>query len=145
MTMGIMSYRSWPLWLQEEEDTDSRITQIKDRKMQEIGKNFAGWLHTVREPSRYFDERIPRMRFAESDMQFFMTSSYFSWPKRVFHRKQYDLVYVNVGDGEWHNACKNWTLATNSFKRLVDELNLKILIIGRSPPAELEGEIDWIE
>ena len=145
MTMGIMSYRSWPLWLQEEEDTDSRIAQTTERRMQEIIKNFAGWLHTVRDPSAYLGDKVPRMRYAESDMQFPMTMNYFKWSNRMLLKKNYDLVYVNVGDGEWHNACKNWTLATNSFRRLIDELDLKILIIGRSPPAEMDANIDWIE
>lgn len=102
MPVGIMSYRSWPLYLEEEAKSDSRIASIKTPYMKEIMKTFTGWLHCAQDADRYLGTDLPRILYAESDLQYTMTNSYFPWQKRSLYKKEYDLVYVNVGEGDWH-------------------------------------------
>ncbi len=40
--------------------------------------------------------------------------------------KEWDLFYSNQG-GEWNDYARNWTLAKACFKRLITELNIKVL------------------
>lgn len=40
--------------------------------------------------------------------------------------KEYDIFYSCQG-GEWNDYARNWTLAKASFKRLITELNIKVL------------------
>ena len=58
--------------------------------------------------------------------------------------KPYDLGFVNVGESEWHQQTKNWTLAAKIFDKLVTAMpDIKILIMGRKPPDHLADRIDW--
>lgn len=79
MPVGIMSYRSWPLLLEEEAMYDSRIASMQEPYMKEVLKTFTGWLHTVQDPDRYLGTDLPRIMFVESDLQYTMTNSYFPW------------------------------------------------------------------
>lgn len=41
--------------------------------------------------------------------------------------KEYDLFYSNQG-GDWNDYARNWTLAKASFKRLITELGIKVVL-----------------
>eukprot|EP00347_Sterkiella_histriomuscorum_P005439 403356617 len=141
MPVGIMSYRSWPKYMDEEAYTDLRIENINQELYDLVGE-FAGWLHCARNPSDYLGNFQPRINFAESDLSWDVIQAWYPGEEvdQEF-KKEFDLVYVNLGDSDWHNATKNWPLALESFYELTKELDLKILIIGRDPPEDLRMNI----
>lgn len=52
---------------------------MKDPHSKEILKTLTGWLHTVRDPDLYLGRDLPRIMYAESDLQYTMTNSFFPW------------------------------------------------------------------
>jgi hypothetical protein len=69
-----------------------------------------------------------------------MTKAFYNWENRT-HHKDYDLVFVNPGELEWHNATKNWPLALECFPKLIDALGLRIFVLGREPPEYLKDKV----
>ena len=142
MPLGIMSYRHWPEVVEEELRTDTRIMEMKEHQYDLI-KLYAGWLHCHKDPDSVRGlANLPRLNFAESDLQWSMTKAFYKYNEKVKLSIEWDLVYVNLDYSEWHNSTKGYPLAFECFTRLVDELNLKILIIGRNASGTyLDGKI----
>ena len=108
-------------------------------------KTFVGWLHCANNTYDYFGHTKPhRLLFSESDIQWTMVKYFYKWDNRTFN-KEYDLVFVNPGELQWHNDTKNWPLAIECFPKLIDELGLRIFILGRAPPDYLKEKVTWIE
>ena len=55
-------------------------------------------------------------------MDFFIGGSLQPWGLP----KEYDIFYSCQG-GEWNDFARNWTLAKDSFKRLIAELGVKVI------------------
>jgi hypothetical protein len=36
-----------------------------------------------------------------------------------YKNKKYDIMFINLGESDWHNATKNWTLALACLEELV--------------------------
>lgn len=143
MPMGVMSFRSWPRRIPEE--LDDYTMEAIDTGMHDIIKTFTGWLHCANDTYIYFNHTlIPRLLFSESDIQWRVAHNHYNWNMRTHHR-EFDLVFVNPGWEKWHNDTKNFPLACLCFPRLIDELGLKIMILGREPPDYLRGKIKWIK
>lgn len=143
MVMGVQSYRSWPIFNQWEHDTDSRIASL-DRPMKEIMKDFAGWLHNQPNPAPHFHGMLPRINYAESDLQWSMTKHFF--PKNAtWEVKDVDVCFVNVGNSSWHTDTKNYSLAMDAFDLLIRDTNYKLMMIGRQPPEHMLGIVDYVE
>lgn len=135
MPVGIQSFRSYPYKDDWEMKHDSRIMQMNDPYWQDILKNYCGWLHTVRNPDYIVGQKVPRILFSESDLQWLQIEAHFKGDR---NNKVYDIGFVNVGETEWHQHTKNWTLAAKIFDKLVEEIpEIKILIMGRKPPEHL--------
>jgi hypothetical protein len=52
--------------------------------------------------------------------------------------KEYDLFYSNQG-GDWNDFARNWTLAKASFKRLITELGIKVVLWQSAPLTRVRG------
>lgn len=72
-----------------------------------------------------------------------MTRYFYKWENRTFN-KDYDLVFVNPGDSDWHNDTKNWPLALECFPKLIDELGLRVFVLGREPPDYLIDKVSYV-
>ncbi|CDW78246.1 UNKNOWN [Stylonychia lemnae] len=140
MIIGIQSYRSFPIFNQWEHDTDSRIA-ANDREFQEIMKYFSGWLHNMREPAKHLPVYIPRMLFAESDLQLFMTESHYPDGTDI-ENKKYDVMFMNAGNTSWHSDVKNWTLAVDCFREIIAKTDMNIQLVGREAPEDLKDRIN---
>lgn len=106
---------------------DDRHTTPGDRTIHEA---VDGYLHCFRNPDSVLPPGVPRILLSESD---------FHDPNRRDGGgslvpwglpKEYDLFYSCQG-GDWNDYARNWTLAKASIKRLVAELNVKVVIMGR--------------
>ena len=89
-----------------------------------------GWCHCFREPNKYIKNNLPIELISESDF----TNYNDIIPKKI--KKKYDFIAIqpkdnnNCKDG-WYSYYKNWKLCKKITKILVDELDLKGIIIGR--------------
>jgi glycosyltransferase involved in cell wall biosynthesis len=110
------------------------------------------WCHCFRDPDRYIPPGPPR---------FLMSSgSDFIDPEHVGRLaecqpspvKRWDVIYCCLPN--WFNEMqKNWELARSCIARLVTELNLHVLLIGRlgaadvprHPNIELRPQVSWTE
>ncbi|CAL5220174.1 g2142 [Coccomyxa viridis] len=99
-----------------------------------------GYLHCFRQPDAFLPPGVPRMLLSESD---------FHDPDRRDGGgslqpwglpKEYDIFYSCQG-GEWNDFARNWTLAKDSFKRLVTKLGIKVIIMGRDLTKEEDNDL----
>jgi hypothetical protein len=60
--------------------------------------------------------------------------------------KIYDIIYNAGSSFDFHSYHKNWPLAKKSFEALLNKMDLRILVVGRTPSEKdnLESEnIDY--
>lgn len=89
-----------------------------------------GWCHCFRKPEEYIKNNIPTVLISESD--FIDTNGIV--PKNL--TKKYDFITIQPKDNKeckdgWKSYYKNWSLCKKLLKILVDEMNLKGVVIGR--------------
>ncbi|KAK9820312.1 hypothetical protein WJX72_008807 [[Myrmecia] bisecta] len=140
--IGISSYQEFPGPIMNPFD-DRHTTPADD----EVWAAMDGWLHCFREEDkvRWMPPNVPRINLSESDFHNPERrddgGSLIPWgvPKEV------DIVYSNQG-GEWNDFARNWTLAKEVMHALVNELDLKIMIMGREidpvKDADIQALID---
>ncbi|CDW72189.1 UNKNOWN [Stylonychia lemnae] len=145
MIMGIQSYRNYPHFSRWEDDSDSSIQSLRERWQKEYFKNFAGWLHNMDEPHKHWNSQLPRLNFAESDLQFSMVKAF--WPDNfnASDPKIYDLALTHTGNTSWHMDVKNWTLATKCIDKMLESGKYTFKLLGRKPPEEYEDKFPYIE
>ena len=73
MALGIMQYLSYPKIDDYELGFDPRLKLLNETRMKDVIKQFSGWLHSAKQPERYVGSQHPRMRFAASDLQYYIT------------------------------------------------------------------------
>jgi len=93
----------------------------------------SAWLHCFRHPNNYIPKYIPKMLLSESD---FANSDVLK--PEVPPQKDYDIIYLCLNDSDteciegWQAYNRNWTLAKKCFSLLCQQMDLKILIVGRT-------------
>ncbi|CAL8470763.1 g10305 [Coccomyxa elongata] len=131
----ITSYQEFPGRI--ENPYDDRHTTPQDKMIHEA---VDGYVHCFRDPTRFLPPGVPRILLSESD---------FHDPDRrdgggslvpFGLPKEYDLIYSNQG-GDWNDYARNWTLAKASFKRLITELGIKVIIMGRDLTKEADHDL----
>jgi hypothetical protein len=122
--IGISSYGNFPIYNEEDSKHDSRSVCIHSNEMKEVFSNVRGWLYCNRNPD-LIPFKIPKLFFSESDNpQCFNNISI----KNL--NKKYDVIYSAGSDSTFHKYHKNWKLAKECFKKMIEN-NLKVLVIGR--------------
>ena len=89
-----------------------------------------GWCHCFREPNKYIKNNLPLALISESDFTDYNNII----PKQI--KKKYDFIVIQPKDNDeckdgWYSYYKNWPLCKKMVKILIDELDLKGVIIGR--------------
>ena len=95
--VGIQSFAQWPR--RPDDPYFHEKWDIYKKERQEFTfESIEAWLYHVKDPERYLKELdfyVPRMFFAEADLQFRPTMAMFDWENRhTLEKKQYDLIYV---------------------------------------------------
>lgn len=70
---------------------------------------------------------------SESDFHWYLVDDTLYKLGQYFLPKKYDVIFV-IGENYIQDVAKNYTLACQCFHKLIDELNLSILILGKAPP-----------
>jgi len=124
--VGITAYKSFPRPITDN-SSDSYI--FKDDF--DYLKNIKNWLCCFKNPSYYgFDETHNIIDYSESD--------FYDYDDSPPVEKIYDFIYICNNDDEktcpmdgWNAINRNFKLALACFPIMINEFNLKILIIGR--------------
>ncbi|CAG9464255.1 unnamed protein product [Pedinophyceae sp. YPF-701] len=122
--IGVSSYEEWPGEIVN--PYDSRFVR---EDLWEVASAMEGWLHMFRpELKPWLPQGVPRILMSESD---FVHSEWDGLRPGAFN-VEYDMVYVNrVAGADWNVWNRNWTLAQESFVRLINEADFKIASIDR--------------
>ena len=125
--IGISSYVSFPKECLNKHGYchDNKNNMINDKHIEDY---VLGWCHCFKEPEKYIRGNRPRILISESD---FNAENLEMGKEKI----KYDFICVQPKDDKcerkWHSFNKNWPLAEKCIKVLVDELNLKGIIVGR--------------
>jgi len=126
--IGCSSYLSYPApCLNKNGNCHNERHKFNGKNIEEY---VLGWAHCFKEPDKYIKGDIPKILISESDF-----NSESNKPNEKI-KIEYDFITIQPNDNDkcevkWHGHNKNWPLAEKAIKVLVDELNLKGLIVGR--------------
>ncbi|CDW85362.1 UNKNOWN [Stylonychia lemnae] len=143
MPIGMMGYMSYPKYDSYEAFLDDKIPLLKDSGLTHMFKAFAGWLHSTKEPGQFIGNQHPRLRFSESDLQYYIVDT--AVPKNITQtKKDIDLLYI-INDEEqidFHMKTQNWKLALASFEKIANSSSkIKVVSMGKQLPKHLKGKI----
>lgn len=117
IAVGISSYEMFP---GENTNPVEGRHSTRNPRDKEIFQALDGFLHCSREPDAILPANVPRTMISDSDFVNFETV------KPIGAEKKYDFVYVNNGGGDWQDYNRNWTLAKDAIKIMMD-MGLKVL------------------
>ena len=124
--VGITAYKSFPKQI-----TDNTGDGYKQDFTFDYYANIKNWLCCFRDPHLYgFDERHNLIDISESDF-------YDADESEDTTEKKYDMIYVCFKDSDecpmdgWNAVNRNYRLALECLPIIMNEFNLKMLIIGR--------------
>ena len=123
--LGISSYQNFPRKIINPIDyTFTHNFDIFSNK--EYYEHIIGWCYCERNPEKYLPLDLPKMLWAESDIVDEKNiKKYINKTNKI-----YDFVYVCL-EGAWNNFNREWELAKKCINTIVNDYNLKILLIGR--------------
>jgi len=125
IVIGITAYKSFPKKITDGSDDPFHLTDDFD-----YTKNIKDWLCCFKDPNEYgFTSGNNLIDISESDLYDVSTDP--DIPKK------YDFIYVCIKDNDqcpmdgWNAINRNFKLAKDCFPVLMNEFNLKGLIVGR--------------
>ena len=103
------------------------------------------WLHCFRDPEKRLPRGVPAARVALSDFTDYRSIR----PAPGARRKDHGVLYAGASP-DWKKEAKNWALAARCIPRLVRELGLTAVAIGRpderlaaAPGVEIVPFLPW--
>jgi hypothetical protein len=123
--VGITAYKSFPKAI-----TDTTGDSGTKDDAFDYYENIRNWLCCFRDPDLYgFDSRHNLIDISESD--------FYDADEAEPTEKKYDIIYVCFKDGDdcpmdgWNAVNRNYKLALDCLPIIMNEYNLKMLIVGR--------------
>ena len=149
LLIGLTSYGSFPRVHAVFDGEQLANTGLDGRERPEVARCVA-WAHCFRNPRQYLPGGCPWELISLSDFTDpgWVSASGLALPAQ----KRWDLIYVCCAN-VFNEQTKNWTLAKRCLSRLVHDLGITALLVGRDqapdvpnmPGIETCGELPWHE